>query len=214
MNLHRTTGRPDWAGTEVAHRNIWQKLAVTTRGIVTPGNLTTLVGLTLVLAGLAQIMQDNYWLAGILIVTGRLLDLVDGWLADKTGTKSPLGELVDAGADKLETFGAIVVMYVAHLAPWWLLTALLLPHLVITLLATIARLRQQELHPSRLGKVSMAMLWASLFGLIAIGLFPASEAHAYSVGSLVFSAVSLVATITVGMTVVATIDYWRQLQAK
>lgn len=206
MNLHRTTGRPDWADVDPARYNLWQKLAVATRGIVTPGNLTTFVGLGLVLAGLLVIAQQNYWLAGSLIVVGRFLDLVDGWLADMTGTKSPLGEFMDAGADKLETFAAIIVMYYTSLAPWWLLTALLLPHLAITLLATIARVRQRELHPSRLGKLSMAMLWVSLFGLIAGRLFDWGQ-----IGSM---AVAAVALVTISMTVGALIEYWRQLQLK
>jgi cardiolipin synthase len=166
MNLHRTNGQPEWASVEPGQYNFWQRIAARTRGYVTPGNLTTLVGLALVVFGLAQIVAEEYWLGGVLVIVGRLLDLVDGWLADITRTKSPLGEIADAGADKIETFAAIGVLFVATLAPWWLLVALILPHVGISIIAYVARIKNIQLHPSRLGKISMALLWVALFGFI------------------------------------------------
>ena len=168
MNLHRTDGQPEWASIDPSAYNFWQRIAAATHGYVTPGNLTTLCGLVLVVIGLMQIIAEEYWLGGTLIIVGRLFDLVDGWLADITRTKSPLGETADAGADKIETFAAIVVLFIAALAPWWLLAALILPHVGITVIAYVARKRNVTLHPSRLGKISMALLWLALFGFILL----------------------------------------------
>jgi cardiolipin synthase (CMP-forming) len=168
MNLHRTNGQPEWVSVEPSGYNLWQRVAAATHGYVTPGNMTTLCGLVLVMIGLVHIVAEEYWLGGVLVVIGRLLDLVDGWLADITHTKSPLGEIADAGADKIETFAAIAVLFAAALAPWWLLVALILPHVGIAIIAYIARTKNVQLHPSRLGKISMALLWVALFGFIIV----------------------------------------------
>jgi phosphatidylglycerophosphate synthase len=206
MNLHRTTGRPDWADTRHRDYTYWQSLAVATRGVLTPGNVITVIGLGLVVYGLVALLSGEYWLGGGLIVMGRLLDLVDGWAADVTHTKSPLGELFDAAADKLETIAAIVVMYLADLAPWWLLSSLLLPHIVIAGISLVARMRGIELHPSRAGKVSMALLWLGLFGLVVNRIYE---------GSLIITGgVYGVVAATLMLTIYATFDYARQLHVK
>jgi phosphatidylglycerophosphate synthase len=206
MNLHRTTGKPDWAGIRQQDYTYWQLLAVATRGFVTPGNIITVLGLGLVVYGLVVLLGGQYWLGGSLIVIGRLLDLVDGWAADMTRTKSPLGELFDATADKLETVAAIIVMYIAQLAPWWLLSSLLLPHVVIAVISLVARMCGIELHPSRAGKVSMALLWLGLFGFVGHRLYEGSSVITVGVYGIV--------AVTLITTVYATIEYARQLRIK
>lgn len=206
MNLHRTTGRPDWVAIDPREHTSWHKLAVLTGGVVTPGNLATVVGLVLVLAGLVALLAHDYWLASGLIIVGRLCDLVDGWLADVTQTKSPLGELMDAGADKIETFAAIIVMYIAVLAPWWILTLLVVPHVLTSILAAIARLKGVSIHPSRIGKVSMALLWVCLVALLLVRIASLG-------GVAVYVAYGLVAVTSI-LALGALVGYVRLLRAK
>ena len=168
MNLHRTTGTPDWHAIDPSKRNFWQRCAVVTHGVVTPGNLVTIVGLILVLWGLIVLIVGDYWLAGGLVLVGRLCDLLDGWAADATQTKSPLGELMDATADKIETAAALVAIWVAGVAPWWLVLGLIATQLLISGIAVIARRRGVELHPSRRGKLAMAFIWVLLVGLVVL----------------------------------------------
>lgn len=128
--------------------------------------MLTLCGLTLVFSGLLAILQEKYGLGLLLVAIGRASDIADGWVADHTKTKSPLGEALDAGADKLTTLATIVVFFAAHIAPLWLLTLLLLPHVIISVLAMRAHTRHYALHPSGLGKISMILVWLSLLGLM------------------------------------------------
>lgn len=190
MNLHRTTGQADWESIDPSDYTLWQKIAAATHGYVTPGNVTTLIGLVLVTLGLLQVVAGEYWLGGVLVIAGRLLDLVDGWLADATHTKSPLGEIADAAADKIETFAAIAVLFIASLAPWWVLIGLLLPHIAISGVAYIARRKGVSLHPSRLGKISMALLWAALFGFIVLSVITSDVLGGIVYGIAVLSAVT------------------------
>lgn len=191
MNLHRSDTTPDWESVAVRDRNVWQRLAAMTSGIVTPGNVATFIGIGVVVLGLIEIFDKNYWWGCMLIVVGRLCDLLDGWLAESTQTKSPLGELLDASIDKIGTILTIVVFYIAMLAPWWVLSALLLPHLVIIFISLKARRENIQLHPSRAGKVSMAAVWGALFGLVLI------QALAWPMWSVGFVTVYTTAIISI-----------------
>jgi phosphatidylglycerophosphate synthase len=166
MELHRVTSTPDWVKRSAADYNRWQAIAARTHGILTPGNIVTIAGVILSVLGLDALLRHDYWGAAALLATGRLGDIVDGWAAERTGTKSPLGELLDAASDKLVTVLAVVTFVVTRVTFLWLLVALLLPHIVIALIAAIAKERHKRIHPSRIGKLSMAVAWCSLLGLV------------------------------------------------
>lgn len=168
MRLHRTADKSDWAVINARDFNLWQHLANSTKGIITPGNAVTLFGFAIGLSGLAAIIDHGYWLGGSLLALGRLCDIADGWLAELTKTKSPLGELLDATFDKIITFLTIGVLFYSKVAPPWLLATLLLPHIVITIVTLAAFLRRRRKHPSAIGKSSMAVLWVSLLGFVLI----------------------------------------------
>lgn len=162
MNLHYTTGQPDWETVKAKNWNIWQRWAAATRGVATLPNVVSLIGLVIVLASLVALLNDRYWVGAVGLVLGRLCDLADGWLAELTGTKSPLGEVVDATFDKIGTLLTVVVFFVAELAPQGLLIALVIPQIIITLISLRAFARGNRFHPSPLGKISMAVAWLSM----------------------------------------------------
>ena len=168
MKLHRTTGKPDWELVKPADRNVFQKVAAATYAVVTPPNLVTVIGLGLVIYGLIAILQQQYWLGFVTVVVGRLLDIVDGWLAESTGTKSPVGELFDAAADKAGTLLTIAVFFVASITYWWVIVLLLIPQVIIPFVAYYKRRQGTVVHPTRVGKLSMAFAWVGLAGLIII----------------------------------------------
>ena len=162
MQLHRTTGKADWLAIPPKSHTTWQRLAARTHGIVTPSNAVTVVGLALALIGLHEILNKHYLPGTVLLATGRVCDVLDGWIAELTRTKSPLGELLDAGIDKTLTILAVVVFFAAHLAPAWALIALVIPHILIVAIMLSWRIRKRAIHPSLVGKLSMAGAWLSL----------------------------------------------------
>ena len=177
MDLHRTTGKPDWETIPAKERTSIQKIAFATHGIVTPPNIITFIGLGIVLYGLYALLQQDYWVGLIALAVGRLLDIADGLVAQKTGTKSPLGELLDATVDKIGTLLTFVVLYIAAISSWWLITLLLLPQVIIPLVSLYKKSQKKELHPTRVGKLSMASLWVSLVGLIVIAAVNLAWTH-------------------------------------
>ncbi len=174
IKLHRSRKQADWARLGRKRRNGWQRLAARTSGVVTLGNVFTLIGLLIVAAGLILIVQESYLLGLVLLVVGRLCDLLDGWLADLTATKSPLGALFDATADKVETAATVIVLVATGLLPIWLALAVLLPHAITAVLSLNAGLRGRPFQPSRAGKASMAIAWLGLAAVVLAAVVPGS----------------------------------------
>lgn len=188
MNLHRTSGQPDWHSIKPSERNLFQKVAAATRGIVTPANIISAIGLGLVIYGLIIVMNQQFWLGLALLAVGRLLDIVDGAVAEVTQTKSPLGELVDASIDKIGTLLTIVALFMANVADWWVVTALLLPQLLILGVIFYKRQKGISVHPTRPGKLSMLLVWVTIVGLLLV------------------KAIGYIATLTLGVYVIAVLS--------
>ena len=184
MQLHRTTGQPDWADIKPAQRNRWQRLAAATNGVITPANAVTVIGLVLVVYGLIKIGRGSYWVGLIAVAIGRLLDVVDGWLAQSTATKSPLGEIMDATVDKIGTFLTLIVFLTSGIGPRWIIVAVATPHILISIIVLVGRSRNVRLHPSRLGKLSMALLWVVLPGYVIVKALSAGTGWEAAVDSL------------------------------
>lgn len=193
MNLHRSSAKADWETTAPHKWNAFQKIAAATKGLVTPANVVTFVGFGLVVYGLYLLATERLW-AGLLVVTvGRLLDILDGILAEATSTKSPLGELFDAAADKIGTFLTVLALVSAEVASWWVLAILIVPQLVIVVIIALKKRKNIRIHPTRPGKLSMAFVWASIAGLIISKALGDNEI--LSVSAYVFAGLSFVAGI-------------------
>jgi len=166
MNLHRTSGTPDWEKVAPAKRNIFQKISAATHGVASPANVITVIGLGIVIYGLILLLQQQYWVGLVLLAVGRLLDVVDGIVAEATGTKSPLGELFDAVADKIGTILTILALIFAGITYWWVIAALIIPQAVIPLVIFYKKQKGISVHPTRQGKLSMATAWVGIVGLL------------------------------------------------
>lgn len=164
MELHRSAKQADWDQVRPEKRNRWQQLAVRTHGAVTPANIVTLIGAAISVYGLVLIVSADYWTAVVALFVGRVLDIVDGLVAHRTGTKSPLGELLDAGIDKILTLSTLIVFGWYDIMHWTLIGLLVLPHAVIALLSVVSALNGKKLHPSKSGKLSMAFAWFAIGG--------------------------------------------------
>lgn len=181
MNLHRITNQSDWADIDPSTYNFWQKVGNKTKSIVTPANAITIIGLLIVLYGLSELFNQHYWIAAAALAIGRMLDVLDGFVAEITGTKSQVGELLDATVDKIGTILTILAMFFAQVAPWWILTVLLIPHVIISLIVIGGRLMNVRIHPSRVGKTSMALAWLSVVGLIIVAAINVSLPNIFAI---------------------------------
>lgn len=196
MKLHRTEKIPEWELTPLDERLFFQKIAAVTNGLITPGNIITIIGLAFVIIGLGQILSNHVLLGAVMVIIGRLLDVFDGIVADKTKTKSPLGELFDASADKLATVLILGVLPFTGIAPWWLIVGLFLPQLSIAIAIIYRKLTDQSNHPTKQGKLSMALLWIAVVGVTVASLKPEYIILSYAssivaIGSIVLAIYAL-----------------------
>ena len=166
-------------------RTRWQRIAARTHGYLTPGNAITALGVLLSLAGLFLIFQGRIMFGLFILLFGRIADLLDGFVADRTGTKSHVGEALDAGFDKVIAVAAIVVFLVKHTVPWLPLGVVLAQSVIIVGLGAVAQIRKRHVHPSEPGKYAAMSIWISLFlfvlarGVSAQNVFAADWLQAF-----------------------------------
>ena len=168
MNLHRTSAKADWEKVAPAKHNLFQKVAAATGGFVSPANVVTIIGLGIVVYGLIAILNEQYWLGLVLLAVGRLLDIVDGVVAEATKTKSPLGEIFDAAADKVGTILTLLILIIGGITNIWILAALIAPQVITPFVALYKKRTNQTIHPTRQGKLSMATAWVGIVGLLVV----------------------------------------------
>lgn len=190
MNLHRTSGQPDWEQTAPSARSFVQRLAASTQGVVSPANVITLIGLGLVVWGLIALLNNDFWIGFSLLVIGRLFDILDGMVAEWTKTKSPLGEIIDAVADKVGTVLTIIVVLMMGITYWWVIVALVIPQAFISVVIFYKKQKGIAVHPTRAGKLSMAAAWMGIVGLFVSK--PLNELLFLMVGTYILIGLSLV----------------------
>ena len=179
MRLHRTEV-PDWSKLPPTQHNWWQRLAARTHGIITPGNAVSLFGASLVIYGLYLLSNESLAAGATALGAGRLADVADGWVAERTKTRSPLGEAVDASVDKVLIGVAVLMLLYLQLLPPLVGIILILHGAYNSLLVIPAERVGVKLHPSQTGKLATFFAWSSvvlwvidqhLSALICFGLF-------------------------------------------
>lgn len=192
MDLHRTSNVPEWVEVPAVRRNSWQRVASRTYGVVTIGNFLSIIGLLSIPYGLSLVHQGRFVPAAAVLGIGRIFDLLDGWAADRTGTKSPLGEKIDASFDKVSTGAVVLGLMVLGVLPVAVVIILVAPHAVIAVLVLAAFVKGRQFHPSRAGKFSMALLWAVILMYVLAAASDGSVAHAVrSMAGVVLSAATI-----------------------
>ncbi len=210
MRLHKTEAQADWFYVAPQDRNRWQNAAAASKGILTPGNAITAAGALLVLVGLIQLSENVTQGAILLIAFGRFADLADGFIADKTGTKSPLGEAVDASADKLLAFAAVITLLVSGLVPVLILAVIILQNVLNSLISIYGRAKSSTIHPTRSGKLAAAATWAAIVFYLFYYFF--KDAGAGPPGACLFLAwLTFAAFVYFGA--VSTFSYYKQARA-
>lgn len=206
MNLHRAEKVGDWEQIPHEKRNRWQKIAAKTKGIITPANFITLTGGVLVIDGLYDFAFGDKKMGVAKIIFGRALDVADGYVADKTGTKSPLGEAFDVTVDKIALATALPVLVdkdIIPMASGIMIGAQNLANIAIT---GIAKSRGNEIHSSRLGKNTTFGQWA------AIGLYTIGSTSSHELSQSIEDSANVITYASTAIGFFATSGYVRVLQ--
>lgn len=209
MQLHKTEAEADWHYVKPQDRNKWQRLAAASKGVLTPANAITVAGALLVLAGLARLSETVTAAAILLIIFGRLADMADGFVADKTGTKSPLGETLDATADKLLALAAVVTLLFTGLLPLLILGIIILQSALNSVISVYVRIKGSVVHPTRSGKLAAAAAWTVIVFYLFYHLFE-DKNSVLAESSLLFAWLIFAGFVYFGG--LATFSYYKQVR--
>lgn len=144
------------------------------RAILTAPNAVSVFGFVLVLIGCSRL---NTWDGFGFVIIGRLLDVLDGWIARKYHQTSQLGAILDATLDKLALLVITSAAWYFEMAPVAALAAIIGINIVVTAVTYVAARRhpQATLSVSRSGKYAMALQNASLAMYIASQLMTSNS---------------------------------------
>ncbi|HUB93386.1 MAG TPA: CDP-alcohol phosphatidyltransferase family protein [Verrucomicrobiae bacterium] len=211
MKLHSTDDHADWATVPPQDRNVWQRVAADSNGILTPGNGVSLFGILLVVGGLLVMSVGKFWLGLSMVGIGRIADIFDGMVADRTGTKGPVGEAVDAITDKAAAITVLIFFIYFRWIPVLPVLCVVAQVGVNGLLAITARLRHVALHPNAAGKLATVCCWVALLAFPAAAAARRADLHvAYGVLALFAYALTLVFVV---LTAQAVVVYYRRATA-
>lgn len=175
MQMHRIVKqKPDWAYVAVNERNLWQRLACASHGVLTLANIVTLFALAFVVSGVVLIVDGIYLLGFVFIATGRLLDLADGAIAERTQTKGPLGEALDSIADKIAFLLVFIVFALEGIMTLWLLAGLVVLQSANSVIVIVKKLKGEAVHTARWGKYASLLLWLTVGMFSVVFLLEAS----------------------------------------
>ncbi|MGH7157582.1 MAG: CDP-alcohol phosphatidyltransferase family protein [Candidatus Saccharimonadales bacterium] len=197
-NLHRAGRKADWETIPKNKRNPWQRLAFSTKGVVTPANVTSVIGALLVLLGLYYIVAGDLWWGLVCVAIGRLADILDGAVAQATGTKSSVGEAVDVGLDKTIIVAAIVAFFITGVIPLWAVALIGARNVINAALGLLGKARKKELHPTRTGKLAAALEWVAILLFIVAAVFRTQQLAGGETAATVAAALTLVLAMLLG----------------
>ncbi len=139
-------------------------MKITKADVFSPANGISLIGLSMTIWGSINI----HTLAGVLILgAGRFIDLFDGKVARATHT-SRFGAAVDATFDKIGLAFLVPAIWIAHIAPYWLLIYILVQNALNVVFSLVATARHAKPTSSKFGKHAMFFQQISL-GFYALG---------------------------------------------
>lgn len=200
MQMHRVKQKPDWEYVAVDERTLWQRLAAVSHGIITPANIVTLFALSFVVSGAALVVDGIYLLGFVFIATGRLLDLADGAVAERTQTKGPLGEALDSIADKIAFLLVFIVFALEAIMSLWLLAGLVVLQLANSVVVIGKKLKGEAVHTTRWGKYGSLLLWSTIGMFSVVFVLEASSfAAIYQLAANILAHVLYILTVVFGL---------------
>ncbi len=202
MNLHTPPQTPDWKHRRPEVVTVWQRIAIASNGVCTIGNILSVVGLVLVLLGAYKLYERNLFVGFCLIFVGRLADLADGYAADKTHTKSRLGEIFDTTCDKIGIFVVAIAVLLAHLIPLFTIICITAYNIYLAFFG-LRWGRRFNLHTNIFGKFTMFAAWAAILTAIL---------YKYTPGSITLTVSIIFLLLFLGAAFVTIHAYWQNLK--
>lgn len=150
--------------------------------------------------------------AFLLFIVASFTDFYDGYLARRYGLISDFGKIMDPIADKILVLAVFGVLSYLGMAAWWMVAAIALREVVVTVSRLNAMAKGQVLGAEALGKLKTVFQMASII-LILIFLIVEQSVFAqnwfYKVDLAWRGVIHVCMLITVVLTMVSGLIYFR-----
>ena len=164
-------------------------------------NLLTVLRIVLIpvlVAALLSGASQGDLVAAAIFAVASLTDLVDGWLARRSGVESTFGKLMDPLADKLLVTAALVALVSLDRLGAWVAMVIIAREFAVTGLRLLAVEQGRVVSASGFGKAKTVVQVAMVLVLIAVDGSP------WWVDALVY--------VTVGVTLASGLQYFLALR--
>ena len=101
-------------------------------------NILTILRVLLIPVFIILLMNDYYYISGIIFIFASLTDALDGYLARKYNLVTNFGKLMDPLADKLLVVSALICLTVLGDIAYWMVIVILAREFTITGLRSVA----------------------------------------------------------------------------
>ncbi len=132
--------------------------------ILTASNCISFFRILLAIPTIIFLLRDEFLLTGSLMVIAYITDLLDGYVARKTGSISEFGKMIDPVADKIYVAALILAMVSKGLVPLWFVLIVIGKDIFIMLGVLLSRKKIGAVLPSNYwGKSAILLTIICLF---------------------------------------------------
>ncbi|MCP9469495.1 MAG: CDP-diacylglycerol--glycerol-3-phosphate 3-phosphatidyltransferase [Nitrospira sp.] len=154
---------------------------------------------------------DRSFLAAVIFTAAAVTDLLDGYIARRTGQITKLGKLLDPIADKLLVLSALILLVNVDRVGALVAILIIARELTVTGIRAMAAGERMIIAAQTMGKYKMALQVVAIVLLILDGTWLAEFGNVYLVGTATLY-LSLVLGYLSGWQYVR--SFWRQVVAK
>ncbi len=132
-------------------------------------NILSVIRIVLIYPFVINVIKNNYFAAGVILVISGLSDLLDGIIARKFNQVTRLGKMLDPTADKL-TLMAVMVCVGMKFPKIFPFMILLVSKEVLMLIASVFLLKHKKTPPSAkwFGKAATVVFYISVVTIIGL----------------------------------------------
>lgn len=138
----------------------------------------------------------NRWWAALIFAVAAATDKLDGHLARSRGLITNFGKLADSIADKALVGGALIMLSVNDMLPWWITIVMLAREVGITIMRMML-VRREVMAAGRGGKIKMVLQSFFIMGLLIpwYSIFPDPLARGMEILTWILVAGALIVSI-------------------
>ncbi len=159
----------------------------------------------------AEPTPDRSLVAAIIFVIAAVTDLLDGYLARKTGQITKLGRLLDPIADKLLVLSALILLVQVDRVTALVAILIIAREVAVTGIRAIAASEGMDLSAEVTGKYKMALQVVAIVLLILEGTIFSELGNLHLAGTVTLYLSLVLGYISGGRYVMS---FWRQVTAK